>query len=107
VAPLSAFLVGQLPRVPDLLRWRSEISPDAPALKAGAVEWSYRDLQENVSALSASLLSRGIGKRDRVAVLMHTSECFVALAHALARVGAVAVPLNHGQSAPELLTQLR
>jgi O-succinylbenzoic acid--CoA ligase len=104
---LSAGLLRHWRRVPDLLRWRSDISPDALALKAGAVEWSYRELQENVSSLSAVLLSRGIRKGDRVALLMHPSERFVALAHSLARVGAVAVPLNHGQSTPELLSQLR
>jgi O-succinylbenzoic acid--CoA ligase len=104
---LSAGILRHWRRVPDLLRWRSNISPDAPALKAGAVEWSYGELQENVSALSAVLISRGIRKGDRVALLMYPSERFVALAHSLARVGAVAVPLNHRQSTPELLSQLR
>jgi len=104
---LSARLLRRVQRVPDLLRWRSNISPDAPALKLGDVQWSYRELQEHVSALSAVLRSRAIGKGDRVAVLMRTSERFVALSHALARLGAVAVPLNHAQSTPEVLSQLR
>jgi o-succinylbenzoate---CoA ligase len=92
---------------PDWLRWRSVISPDALALKDGALEWSYRELQEKVSALSAVLLSRGVERGGRVALLMSPSERSVAMVHAIARVGAVAVPLNLRQSTPELVSQLR
>jgi O-succinylbenzoic acid--CoA ligase len=94
-------------RFPDWLRWRSGVSPDAPALKAAALEWSYLELQQKVSALSAVLLSRGVERGGRVALLMSPSERSVALVHAIARVGAVAVPLNLRQSTPELLSQLR
>ena len=92
--------------VPDWLRWRAGSSPDALALKVGAVELSYRELQARASALSALLLARGVRRGDRVAVLASPSERTVALVHAVARVGAVAVPLNHRQSTPELLSQL-
>jgi o-succinylbenzoate---CoA ligase len=92
---------------PDWLRWRSGVSPDSVALKAGGTERSYRELQDAVSGLSAALLSMGIRRGDRVAFLMAPSERYVALVHAVARVGAVAVPLSHRQSAPELLSQFR
>ena len=92
--------------VPDWLRWRAGVSPDSLALKVGALELSYRELQAKASALSAVLLSRGVGRGDRVALLASPSERTVALVHAVARVGAVAVPLNHRQSRPELLSQL-
>jgi O-succinylbenzoic acid--CoA ligase len=92
---------------PDWLRWRSSVSPQALALKVGSLEWSYRELQEKVSALSGVLLSRGIERGCRVAFLMSPSEHYVALVHAVARLGAVAVPLNHRGSTPELLSQLR
>jgi o-succinylbenzoate---CoA ligase len=95
---------GQM--VPDWLRWRSAVSPDALALKVGALEWSYLELQERVSALSATLLPR-VGRGGRVALLMSPSEHYVALVHAITRLGCVAVPLNHRQSTPELLSQLR
>lgn len=92
--------------VPDWLRWRAGVSPGALALKLGAIELSYRDLQARASALSSVLLSRRVGKGDRVAILASPSERTVALVHAVARVGAVTVPLNHRQSTPELLSQL-
>jgi o-succinylbenzoate---CoA ligase len=91
----------------DWLRWRSGISPDALAIKSGSLEWSYRELHERVGALSAVLSARGVKKRSRVAILMAPSQDYVALVHALARVGAVAVPLNHRQSIPELASQLK
>jgi o-succinylbenzoate---CoA ligase len=102
-----AALRGGQERLPDWLRWRSGIFPDALALKAGALEWSYRELQERVSALTAVLLSRGVERGSRVALLMFPSERSVAMVHAIARVGAVAVPLNLRQSTPELVSQLR
>ena len=93
--------------VPDWLRWRAGLSPDALALKLGSVELSYIELHGMVGALSAFLLARGVGRGDRVALLGYTSDRQVALIHAAARVGAVVVPLNHRQSTPELLSQLR
>ncbi|HKT22127.1 MAG TPA: AMP-binding protein, partial [Nitrososphaerales archaeon] len=91
---------------PDLLRSRARVSPHSLALKVGPLKWSYRDLHERVASLSAVLLSRGVGKGARVALLMHPSEGYVTLLHAIARLGAVAVPLNHRQSAKELRAQL-
>jgi o-succinylbenzoate---CoA ligase len=104
---LRPALEGQGRSVPDWLLWRSRASPRALAVKAGPLEWSYLELQEMVSALSAVLLSRGLARGDRVAILMPPSGGYVALVHSLARIGAVAVPLNHRQSAPELRGQLR
>jgi o-succinylbenzoate---CoA ligase len=92
---------------PDWLRWRSEISPDSLALKVGEVEWSYGELHEMVGALAAGMRSLGVGRGDRLALLMSPSEQYVASIHAIARLGAVAVPLNHRHSTQELLLQLK
>ena len=107
MAALRPATEGRGGSAPDWLLWRSKASPRALAVRAGPLEWSYLDLQERVSALSAVLLSRGVRRGDRVAILAQPSGGYVALAHALARIGAVAVPLNHRQSAPELRAQLR
>lgn len=98
---------GKGRKVPDILRWRAAASPDALALKAGALEWSYRELHERVGALSAVLLSHGVRRGDRVALLMPPSETYVALVHSAARIGAVTVPLNHRGSSRELDGLLR
>lgn len=105
MAPLSS--QGPFEKVPDWLRWRSRASPDIPALKFGAsVRWTWRDLDEQSDTASANLVSRGVKKGDRVALLMSPSEHYVALVHALARIGAVAVPLNPNQSEQEIQSQL-
>ncbi|MDA4116724.1 MAG: AMP-binding protein [Thaumarchaeota archaeon] len=93
--------------VQDWLWWRSGVSPERKALKFGSVEWTYKDLQEKVGNLSAHLRHWRIRRGERVALLVQPSETFVALVHAIARVGAVAVPLNHRQSGIELLLQLK
>ncbi len=95
------------PQAPDWLLWRSGVSPEALAVKVGSLEWSYGELQKHVSTLSAALLSKGVERGGRVALLMAPSERYIAIVHAIARVGAVGVPLNHRQSTPELLAQLR
>lgn len=93
--------------VQDWLLWRSTVSPHQLGLKFGSVQWSYEELQERVSNLSGLLLSWGLGKGDRVGLLLNASEICVAAVHALARIGAVTVPLNVKQSASELLWQLK
>lgn len=93
--------------VQDWLLWRSTISPHQPALKFGSVQWTYKELQEKVSNLSGLLRSSGLEKRERVGLLLNASEIYIATVHALARIGAVTVPLNAKQSSSELLLQLK
>lgn len=93
--------------VPDWLLWRSRASPRALALKEGGEETSYGELQGTVSRLAGILASRGLRRGDRLALLMRPCSTYVALVHAVARLGAVAVPLNHLQSGPELVSQIK
>ena len=90
-------------QIPDWLSWRSSVSPYALALKFGRSGWTYKELQEEVSSLSGHLLSLGVKKRDRVCLLLNSSDVYVMAVHALTRIGAVVVPLNVKQSPPELL----
>jgi O-succinylbenzoic acid--CoA ligase len=92
--------------VPDLLLWRSTISPDSLALKFGSVEWSYEEMQRKVSTLSAIFLSWGVKKGDRVGMLLNPSEIYIMAIHALVRIGAVIVPMNVRLSPSELLWQI-
>ena len=52
--------------------------------------------------LAAGLLAQGIGIGDRVAVLSRNSHAFAALRFALARIGAVLVPINFMLNADEI-----
>ena len=93
--------------VPDWLRWRSEASPDAMAVRMGKLEWSYSELQlARQRSLASPATPRCDEGRQGGAPHARPSLSFVALVHAVARIGAVAVPLNHGQSVPELASQM-
>jgi fatty-acyl-CoA synthase len=78
-----------------------------PALITEDHVWTYGRLAENVWAISAYLAARGVLKGDRVAMLGMNSAEYVAVAFAIYRLGAVAVPLNYRLQHEELKFLLR
>ncbi|HET9626449.1 MAG TPA: acyl-CoA synthetase [Kofleriaceae bacterium] len=78
----------------DLLRRTAARLPDKPAVICGDVTWTYRALDQVVNRLANGLAARGVELGDRVAILARNSHAFVALRFALARLGAVIVPIN-------------
>jgi len=63
---------------------------------------TYGALQDRASRVAGGLAAAGIGRGDRVAVLMGNRFAFVETWLACQRIGAVAVPLNPRQPAPEI-----
>ncbi|RBP03039.1 acyl-CoA synthetase (AMP-forming)/AMP-acid ligase II [Roseiarcus fermentans] len=68
--------------------------PDGVALVCGDLELTYRALDEAVGRVAGGLRALGVGKGDRVAMLLGNSVEFVVVLFAVARLGAVSVPLN-------------
>ena len=68
---------------------------------------SYGELDLTTRDLAATLMASGIGKGSRVGLIMPNSVRWVQLAIALARVGAVLVPLSTLLTPGELVAQLR
>jgi acyl-CoA synthetase (AMP-forming)/AMP-acid ligase II len=68
---------------------------------------SYREIDTTTRDLAAVLLTSGIGKGTRVGLIMPNSARWVQLAIALARIGAVLVPLSTLLTPGELIAQLR
>ena len=64
--------------------------------------FSYRALDQWVTELAVGLVSKGVRKGDHVALLMANYPEFVALKFAIARAGAVAVPINFMNRRDEL-----
>jgi fatty-acyl-CoA synthase len=64
--------------------------------------FSYRDIRDWSVALAAGLLWAGIRAGEHVALLMANSPDYVAMKFAIARVGAVAVPINFRLLAGEI-----
>jgi fatty-acyl-CoA synthase len=86
----------------DLLRRTAARMPDKPAVICGEVTWTYRALDRVVNRLANGLAARGVEGGDRVAILARNSHAFVALRFALARLGAVLVPINFMFNADEV-----
>jgi len=86
----------------DLLRRSARRAPGRTALVCGDTRWSYAELDRIVDVLCASLRARGVGVGDKVAILARNSHAFVAMRFAIARAGAVLVPVNFMLNADEL-----
>jgi len=68
--------------------------PDKVAIRCGSVVWTYAEFDRICSRLASGLAARGIGIGDRVAILARNSHAFAAVRFAVARLGAVLVPVN-------------
>lgn len=91
----------------DLVRRSARRFPDKLAIACGDTRWTYAELDALVNRLAAGLAGRGIAQGDRVAVLARNSHGFVAMRFALARIGAVLVPINFMLKGEEVAFILR
>jgi crotonobetaine/carnitine-CoA ligase len=85
-----------------ILRSRCAVRGDMPMLLEGERQTTWRDFAMRADALAAGLRQRGIGTGDRVAIAARNGEGHVLLLFALARLGAVMVPLNPEMGVREL-----
>ena len=91
----------------DLLRRSAARHPDKLAIACGERRWTYREFDALCARLAAGLAQEGIAKGDRVAILARNSHGFAAMRFALARLGAVLVPINFMLKAEEVAYILR
>jgi len=91
----------------DVIRRSARRHPDKLAIVCGDTRWTYAEFDAVVGRLGAGLAGRGIAAGDRVAVLARNSHAFAALRFALARIGAVLVPINFMLKAEEVAYILR
>ncbi|QLJ03491.1 amino acid adenylation domain-containing protein [Streptomyces sp. NEAU-sy36] len=80
--------------LPELFRHRAARTPDAVALVSGTVELTYAELDERSDRLALALLDRGVRPEDRVALLLADRAHHVPATLAVAKAGAVYVPLD-------------
>jgi fatty-acyl-CoA synthase len=86
----------------DLLRRTAARTPARPAVRHGDVSWTYAELDTVCNRLAHGLAARGLGRGDRLALLSRNSHAFVAIRFAVARLGAVLVPVNFMLTAEEV-----
>ncbi len=70
-------------------------------------EASYYDIRQSADELAALLWARGIRKGDFVACALHNRIEFLYLTFALAKIGAVKVPINRSAAQSELIYMLK
>ena len=85
-----------------LLRGRARAYPKRMALAEGPRRLSYAELDERSDRLASALEARGVGRGDRVALIMVESAAFFELIFATAKLGAIVVPLNWRWAPPEV-----
>ncbi|TXL70532.1 long-chain-fatty-acid--CoA ligase [Vineibacter terrae] len=78
----------------DMLRRSARRLGDKIAIQCGVTTWTYAQMNTICDRLGRGLRRFGVTKGDRVAVLSRNSHSFAALRFALARIGAVIVPIN-------------
>ncbi len=89
----------------DWLSARTKVSPHSLALLFQGKQWTYIELNSEVNKVSKHLLSL-IHPGQHVGTLLNNSPFTVILIHALARIGAVMVPLNTRLTGQELKWQI-
>lgn len=81
--------------------------PDRPFVVTEQLAYTYAEMRDWSVRLASGLHDIGVGSGDAVALVIDNRPEFVALKLAVARLGAVAVPINFGYRAGELAAVLR
>jgi fatty-acyl-CoA synthase len=93
---------ARLHTISDLLRRTARREPGKTAVVYRDLRQTYADLDTTVSRTAGALAARGVGPGDRVAIFSHNNHAFVVCYFALARLGAVSVPINFMLAASEV-----
>jgi o-succinylbenzoate---CoA ligase len=93
--------------IPDWLRHRAGSTPARLALVSGKDRLTYAGLDAAVDATATHLRAVGIQPGDVVGLIARNGTPFVLAVHAVARIGAVLMPLNIRLTPSELAWQLR
>ena len=86
----------------DLLRRSAARAPTKTAIVYGETRQTFTELDETVNRTANAIAALGVRKGDRVAILSHNNHGFVVAFYALARLGAISVPVNFMLNAEEV-----
>lgn len=93
--------------LPDWLTRCAQNRPEHLAIQCDGIQWSFAQLDHEVSRCAHQFAGLGVGEGSRVALLAANSIYFVTCVHALTRLGAILVPLNTRLTQEELQWQIR
>ncbi len=87
----------------DILQKASECSPENEAVVCGKNRYDYKQLKERVDKLASALLSLGIQKNDKIAIIHRNCHRYLETYFAAAKIGAVLVPINYRLSGEDFV----
>ncbi len=85
-----------------LLRERAATAGDRPLFRFGGVTTTVAEVEERTNRLANVLRARGVGRGDRVAVMLPNGVGFPVAWLAIGKLGAVIVPVNVGYRSDDL-----
>jgi len=86
----------------DLTRLQARRRPEKPALIFGGAVVTYQEFDKRSNALAHALIAAGIEASDRVAILAENSVEYAVTTQAIAKAGAILLPLNFRLASAEL-----
>ena len=92
--------------LPELLRAWARATPEGMCCTTDRRRYTFAEMDERSDRIATGLASSGIGRGDRVAIMSANREELLELFFALAKIGAVQVPLNIYLKGPFLKYQL-
>ncbi len=98
-APLIAH--ARVHSIGDLLRRSAARFPGKTTIVYRDLRQTYAELDAATEAMAGALAARGVAAGDRIALFSHNNHAFVVTYFALARLGAVSVPVNFMLTAGE------
>lgn len=93
--------------IDELVRLHAAHAADKPMVIDTDNRVTYAELDVATRDLAAAFVAAGVGKGNRVGLIMPNCVQWVQIAVALTRIGAVLVPLSTLLQTPELVAQLR
>src|SRR3954453_9022820 len=91
---MTALNIARRHALGDPLRRSALRDPDKTAIVYGDLRQTYSELDATVNRTANALTARGVRRGDRIALFSHNSHGFVVASLALARLGAIMVPIN-------------
>jgi long-chain acyl-CoA synthetase len=92
--------------IPELLRRHSERRGSKVAYRDAQTSVTYRQLNERTGILAGHLADQGIAVGDTVAILLPNSVTWIETCLAVARTGAIGVPISYDATEPEIAYRL-
>jgi len=91
----------------ELLKRSAKRFPEKLAIVCGETQWSYQEFDKLCNQIAHGLMARGVSFGEKITILSRNSHAFAVMRYALARLGAILVPINFMLNAEEVAFILR